>query len=455
MAITFVNEAHAQSYYTGTVTVTKPTGTANDDLLIAVVGGTRSGSTPAGWSPLSSVATPAAGSLGTVYVYYKIAASEGANYTFPHSGTAFDAWASISAYRGVDTSTPVDTTHYAITAKSATATYATASTTADGTQWAFTFAMQYTYGGASGGTWTESSGSERADQNNFQSSESASYSIADSNGVVGAGAFTRTHTCAITTSGGACGTVLINPAGITVDADAASVTATANSPTVTTGRAVSASQASVSATANAATVTVINVNANQASAAATAYSTTVTIVLGKVVNAATASAATTAYDITATKTVAVEDVGDVSVVATANDIPVGLGAVTENATVAVSAFDATVEIAKTVNAGQASSAATANSTMLAITSTADDLVAVEDIEALTFSDVDVISSVDDLVELGVSSSSADTVSLLDDGSAFEVAIIDKSDTDIVTGDDGIEMIVLPTEGDIVRVVSRH
>ena len=389
MAITFVAEAHAQSYYTGTVTVTKPTGTANNDLLIAVVGGTRSGSTPAGWSPLSSVAVPAAGSLGTVYVYYKIAASEGANYTFPHSATAFDAWASITAYRGVNTTTPVDTTDFAITAKSSTATYATASVTADGLQWAFTFAMQYTYGGASGGTWTDTG--ERADQNNYQSSESASYSVADSNGVVSAGPFTKTHTCSITTSGGACGTVLLNPA-----------------------------------------ITAVTANAESTSAVATAYDATT--VNDSVASAGQPSVTATANNTTTTKTLRVN---------------------AANVTAAAAANDATVIKAKTVSAGQPSSTATANSATLAITSTSDEPVDVNETERLDlFVDADIGSSVDDVAYLVASSSSADPGSLLDDGSAFEVAIIDKNDDDVGSSDDGIETVGF-LEGDIIRVVSRH
>lgn len=212
MAISFVAESHTHNYYaSSSLQVDKPSGTANGDVLIAVVGGTRSGS-PSGWTLLGSAAS-GVGSLGTVYVYYKVAASEGTRYTFSTNGSTWDNWASVSAYRGVDNTTPVDTSHFQVEADSGS-NYNVGPVTVSGTQWAFSFAMHYSFGQGSGGSWSEGGGAfERGETSDYRNSESSSYMVCDSNGLVPSGSYSRTQTCSISTSGGVKGLLLLNQAG--------------------------------------------------------------------------------------------------------------------------------------------------------------------------------------------------------------------------------------------------
>ncbi len=90
--------------------VTKPTGVVNDDVMVAFVtiGADQTvTSAPAGWTLLGSNNT--GGSTGDCrhYVYWKKAASEGANYTWGFSA-GVDCAIAIVAYTGADLTTPID-----------------------------------------------------------------------------------------------------------------------------------------------------------------------------------------------------------------------------------------------------------------------------------------------------------------------------------------------------------
>lgn len=111
------------------LSVTKPTGTVDNDVLIATVayaGGTLT--PPAGWtSVLSQAATGV-----TLAVYRKIAASEGSSYTW--SLNSADGLAvSLSTYYNVNTTTPVNASNSQANASSTsmTAPTVTPGTTAD------------------------------------------------------------------------------------------------------------------------------------------------------------------------------------------------------------------------------------------------------------------------------------------------------------------------------------
>lgn len=234
MAISFVAKADGTANYSSSVTVSKPTGTADNDLLIAFVGGTRSGGVPSGWTQLGSAASGTS-SLGTCYVYYKVASGEGSSYTFNFS-TGMLSCATIACYRGTHTTTPVDTTDFEITSDSGT-DFSTSSISADGTQWAVTGAVAYEFGSSSARTWTAGTGTERTDHSvtNAGSPDNTNLAIYDSAAVVGSGSFTRTQTRSASASGGVRFALLVNPAGAASDtgpAEAVSVTASAKNATV-------------------------------------------------------------------------------------------------------------------------------------------------------------------------------------------------------------------------------
>lgn len=106
MAIAYRSEAHANTAGATSLVVNTPAGVLDDDLLIALLileGGTAP-VTPAGWTALH----PAHGGLSGVAfaTYYKVAASEGASYTFNWTGSN-PAAGMIAAYSGVDPDDPI------------------------------------------------------------------------------------------------------------------------------------------------------------------------------------------------------------------------------------------------------------------------------------------------------------------------------------------------------------
>jgi MSHA biogenesis protein MshQ len=94
----------------GTLTITKPSGTALNDVLIASVAVTPSSITitpPSGWTLVrrTNNAGPTSNSLA---VYYKVATgSEGASYAFNVTGATFGV-GGIQGFTGVDTANPIN-----------------------------------------------------------------------------------------------------------------------------------------------------------------------------------------------------------------------------------------------------------------------------------------------------------------------------------------------------------
>jgi hypothetical protein len=82
-----------------TVTVTKPTGTVDGDLLYAVCYGIATGlptwSAPAGWSSIDSVAQ---GTSTNTANFYKVASGEGASFVFTFSNAISQAVAIVSSF---------------------------------------------------------------------------------------------------------------------------------------------------------------------------------------------------------------------------------------------------------------------------------------------------------------------------------------------------------------------
>lgn len=269
MAISFVAEAHGTANYTTSINVSKPTGTVDGDVMIAICGG--SPSTPSGWTLLGS-ANSGTNSLRTVNVFRKVASGEGSSYTFSIQSSI--ACASIATYRGVSTTNPVDTAHFDVSPIGATTNFNTASETATATQWGLSFAMGYEYGSSGTRTWTAGSGTERNDfsVSNSGSPDNTNCLTVDSAGNLSAGAFSRTQTRSTAASGGVSAIVLLNQAG----------------GGITNAAAVAASDTTVVGN-NA--VAAVGIGPSAGKAAATAAILTAKVLSGRVVHAGSASVA--------------------------------------------------------------------------------------------------------------------------------------------------------------------
>ena len=111
MSIVHVDTQSAHAANTDTVTVTKPTGTQANDFLIAFIAiedETQDPAAPGGWTELGDLVA----SIQRFACFWKVAgASEGASYDFTAGTSTTDIAATLSAYRGVDTASPVDTSN--------------------------------------------------------------------------------------------------------------------------------------------------------------------------------------------------------------------------------------------------------------------------------------------------------------------------------------------------------
>lgn len=216
--VTFVAEAHATTSYTTTMTVNKPTGTADGDLLIAVLGGgTALPTVLTGWTALGSgVDTTGGTSVGKVLIMWKVASGEPASYSWTLTGSGgVMSCAGIMCYGGVNQANPVDKVNFSYTAYTAGGTsMPQTGITCNGMQVSMAFAIQYTFGNATPFTWTEGSGMERADFGvSSAAPDQASLNYNDDlNGLHAAGAVGRGETCSSAASLGAVGIMLINPA---------------------------------------------------------------------------------------------------------------------------------------------------------------------------------------------------------------------------------------------------
>lgn len=111
MAFAFVASNVYNSSSSVSIVITKPTGTADNDIMFALLklsGGSLADPTtvPTGWT-LGAKRTGDANN--TYWVYYKVAASEGADYTWTWTLAATRAGGTLCTYRdGFNTSTPID-----------------------------------------------------------------------------------------------------------------------------------------------------------------------------------------------------------------------------------------------------------------------------------------------------------------------------------------------------------
>ena len=88
------------------MTISKPVGTADGDLLVAAINlaSLAAITAPAGWIQIND--TTHSTNAGHVVTYYKIASSEPASWTWTFASSLCDGW--VGAYTGINTSEPFD-----------------------------------------------------------------------------------------------------------------------------------------------------------------------------------------------------------------------------------------------------------------------------------------------------------------------------------------------------------
>lgn len=129
MSIAYIDSTQNTAGFTNQITINKPTGVSEGDLLLAVVGW-ENNQTPASWTSVPSGWTEivdrqeCGGSPTrpcTFSVWYKVAgASEPSSYTWQASISGVGLMGVISAYSGVDETTPMDATRTVATGGAAT-----------------------------------------------------------------------------------------------------------------------------------------------------------------------------------------------------------------------------------------------------------------------------------------------------------------------------------------------
>jgi hypothetical protein len=171
MAISFIAETDAYGAATSAVTVNKPTGTANGDLMIAMIfnGGTSViGTITAPWGWIQCTDSPQAQAAASVsgLMYYKIAGySEPSSYTWNYGIASTYCTVAICTYRGVDINAPFDSHSYFLDTSSTTSHQLSGVTVTNSGCWAvecvtkggfdsaFTPSTGFTTRGAPWGNW--------------------------------------------------------------------------------------------------------------------------------------------------------------------------------------------------------------------------------------------------------------------------------------------------------------
>lgn len=114
---------------TATISVTKPAGVVDGDVILATV---QSNGTPpvapSGWIQQSTANTPTG--ANPCYLYTRVAAGEPASWTFGNTGGTFCA-AIVDAYSGVNQGIPMDATVTVGTGTAATVTFPNITTITD------------------------------------------------------------------------------------------------------------------------------------------------------------------------------------------------------------------------------------------------------------------------------------------------------------------------------------
>jgi hypothetical protein len=135
MAIAFRATAQDTETTGTSVVISKPTGTVDNDVMIAVIYLESSAvvTPPSGWTEFASGDLMADTNPHKGYAYWKRAASEGSSYTWSWTGSAWKA-GTINAYSGCETSgNPYDVLNSNVvhTSQTSTATVSTTTTVAN------------------------------------------------------------------------------------------------------------------------------------------------------------------------------------------------------------------------------------------------------------------------------------------------------------------------------------
>lgn len=99
----------------GTITINKPSGVVDGDLLIGFFtedSGASRVTAPGGWAAITGTGIGASGEIvvgasAVLQCFYKVASGEGASWGFTPGGT-YTGVSGVIAYSGVDTTTPID-----------------------------------------------------------------------------------------------------------------------------------------------------------------------------------------------------------------------------------------------------------------------------------------------------------------------------------------------------------
>lgn len=131
MTIAYRSHTVQNNSGSGTITINKPTGVVDNDLLIAFFSedsDTPRITPPAGWTAFSGTGigtngVVVVGTSAVLQAFYKVAASEGASWAFTPSAS-YTGVVGVIAYSDVDTTTPIDVAAGTSTASGTTHTSA-------------------------------------------------------------------------------------------------------------------------------------------------------------------------------------------------------------------------------------------------------------------------------------------------------------------------------------------
>src|SRR4030095_227044 len=131
MSIAFRSYAEKTSSTTSNTTIAKPSGTTDGDVLLAAISADEAAviGPPAGWTEdASSGITWSTSGARRIWLYYKVASSEGADWQWTHA--LYGTWGIVGAWSGGDTGTPNDAAATSNSGGSDTSVIATGLTTA-------------------------------------------------------------------------------------------------------------------------------------------------------------------------------------------------------------------------------------------------------------------------------------------------------------------------------------
>ncbi len=228
MAISFVATATAVN---STITTTSlacnvPAGTANNDVMVAVISRPSSSatvSTPSGWTVVPGF--PVQNTNGTTMAgFYRVAASEPASYTW--SGSAGKWCIATMSYRGASTSTPINTSSAAVDTTSRAAHTSPSITTTVASCWLI--AAYADRGTSSADTWSTPTGhTSRSGNLSVTGTNNNSLATFDTNAGQTTGSYSYSSTASASQSNACMATIALAPAGSSPTPVAATATAAA------------------------------------------------------------------------------------------------------------------------------------------------------------------------------------------------------------------------------------